>query len=393
MAQIKNRYTEEVIYEAEGLSIKDTLEKAVANKANLRGADLIDANLSDANLSEADLSEADLSEANLIEADLSGANLIGADLSGANLIDANLIGANLHDANLIGTDLIDADLIDAGLIDADLSDANLIDANLSEVDLSGANLSDANLSKAYLFGTRFLGSRLEATNLLNSEIASTIFARLKLDKVINIETVVVRESCIIDFETIKRSPGLPHKFLHKMGYSELALNYIPDLFKNNGLTMFPVFLSHSWANKDFAGKLYEALIEAGVQVWYDEKKMKPSDDIYEGISRGINVYDKLILVCSKDSLNSWWVNEELNRIFKKERDYQKEEKGKERLLIPITIDDTIFSWEGAKAESIKDKIIGDFRGWEDDVKFEKALRDLIMALNVDRKEIDPKSFL
>ncbi len=323
MTQIKNRYTGGVIYEAEGLSMKDTLEKAVSD-----GTDL----------SRADLSHADLSHANLSGADLSDANLHRADLSDAGLFGAGLFGADL-------------------------------------------------------FKTNLLECHFEGTDMLNSKLAYTIFGQLRLDKTKNIETVVVTGPCIIDFETIKQSPGLPHKFLHKLGYSELTLEYIPDLFKNNGINMFPVFFSHSWANKDFAGKLYEALIDAGVQVWYDEKKMKPGDDIYEGINRGINVYDKLILVCSKDSLNSWWVNEELNRIFKKERDYQKEKKGKERLLIPITIDDTIFNWEGAKAESIKDKIIGDFRGWEDDVKFEKALRELIMALNVDRKEIDPKSFL
>ena len=62
--QIKNRYTDEVIFECEG-SIKEAVEKAVREKANLR-------------------------EADLIRADLSGADLWGADLSGANLIRADL---------------------------------------------------------------------------------------------------------------------------------------------------------------------------------------------------------------------------------------------------------------------------------------------------------------
>ena len=48
--QIKNRYTEEIIFECEAESIKEAVEIAIMKKANLS-----EANLSEANLSEADL--------------------------------------------------------------------------------------------------------------------------------------------------------------------------------------------------------------------------------------------------------------------------------------------------------------------------------------------------
>jgi hypothetical protein len=101
----------------------------------------------------------------------------------------------------------------------------------------------------------------------------------------------------------------------------------------------------------------------------------------------------MILVCSKNSLNSWWVDRELDRVFKKERNLQKEEGQHIDLLIPITIDDTIYKWDGPKAEEVQRYVIGDFRNWQDDAAFEKALNDLIHALNVDRPEIKPPSFL
>lgn len=82
----------------------------------------------------------------------------------------------------------------------------------------------------------------------------------------------------------------------------------------------------------------------------------------------------MILVCSKESLEeSWWVDEEMNCIFKKERAYLKEKKKNISLLIPLTIDDHIYKWGGAKGESISDKVISDFSEWEDDAKFEEAL--------------------
>ncbi len=72
-------------YENETATIKDAVNQAVKEKANLSYADLSGADLSGADLSYADLSGADLSYADLSGANLSYANLSGADLSGANL--------------------------------------------------------------------------------------------------------------------------------------------------------------------------------------------------------------------------------------------------------------------------------------------------------------------
>ena len=75
--EIRNRWTNEVIYSAEAKSLK----AALVTRAKL-GANLSGANLSGADLYGADLYGADLSGANLYRANLSGANLYGADLSG-----------------------------------------------------------------------------------------------------------------------------------------------------------------------------------------------------------------------------------------------------------------------------------------------------------------------
>ena len=108
--QIKNRYTDEVIFETEADSIKEAVEIAVRSEANLSRADL-----SRANLSRADLSRANLSEANLWRADLVGANLSRADLSRANLSEADLSEADLSEANLWRANLVGADLVGADL--------------------------------------------------------------------------------------------------------------------------------------------------------------------------------------------------------------------------------------------------------------------------------------
>ena len=83
--EIKNRWTEAVLYSGEHADIKEAVEAAVKAGANLCDADLRDANLRDANLRDANLRDADLYGANLYGADLRGADLRGADLYGANL--------------------------------------------------------------------------------------------------------------------------------------------------------------------------------------------------------------------------------------------------------------------------------------------------------------------
>ena len=266
---------------------------------------------------------------------------------------------------------------------ADLSDADLIGTNLI-----GANLSYAILSKANLFE-----AKLDNANFERCTFNRTIFGLTDLSTCLGLETVQVQYPCTIDFQTLRASRSLPKLFLMKIGLPELYIDYLPD-FYSDALNFYPAFLSHSWANKDFARKLYEALIAKGVNVFFDEKKMKPGDDIYESISKGISLYDKMILVCSKESLSeSWWVDRELDRILKKERDLFKERGHRINLLIPITIDDFIFSWDGAKAEEVRRYVVGDFKDWQDEAKFEKALNDLIHALNADRPDVKPKSLL
>ena len=99
--EIKNRWTGYVLfeYEKENNTLKDTVEQAVREGADLRGADLEGADLEGADLRGANLRGADLERA-----DLRGAYLEGADLRGANLEGANLRGAYIYlDDNEIDT--------------------------------------------------------------------------------------------------------------------------------------------------------------------------------------------------------------------------------------------------------------------------------------------------
>lgn len=73
-----------------------------------------------------------------------------------------------------------------------------------------------------------------------------------------------------------------------------------------------VFLSHSWADKDFVRRLAADLEAESVRVWLDEAEIKVGDSLIEKIRAGIDQMDFLIAVLSPDSVASPWVARELD---------------------------------------------------------------------------------
>ena len=122
--------------------------------------------------------------------------------------------------------------------------------------------------------------------------------------------------------------------------------------------------------------------------------MLPGHDIFDEVDRGIRLWDKILLCCSKDSLRSWWVDSEINSAFAKEQQLTKERGQKVRALIPLNLDDYMFSgeWQNGKAKQIKSRLAADFTGWEtDNKKFEEQFERLVKALRIDDGREQPPS--
>ena len=71
---------------------------------------------------------------------------------------------------------------------------------------------------------------------------------------------------------------------------------------------FDVFLSHNSGDKDRVRLLARELAAAGLRVWFDEWIIRPGDDIYLSVERGLDASRVLVLCLSPAALGSGWVD-------------------------------------------------------------------------------------
>jgi hypothetical protein len=94
------------------------------------------------------------------------------------------------------------------------------------------------------------------------------------------------------------------------------------------------FISHNKEDKESARILATSLVEHGVDVWFDDWKLRPGDSIVGGIETGLRECDVFVLVWSKEASNSQWVGTEVRSYLRRRIDE------KSLRIIPIMLDNT-----------------------------------------------------
>ena len=317
---------------------------------------------------------ADLTYANLFRANLTEANLFRANLFCANLTEANLPRANLAVANLAG---------------ADLHFANLAGAYLAGATLAGADLRGANLTDAYLAGANLFRADLTGADLNRATLAFTVLADVDLSAFCSAEGLTHLGPSSIDSRTVMRSVGHPQlkEFMAACGVPWIFAGYMVDCAKAEtaddiGALMQSTFISYGQPDDGFARQLYESLTSRRITVFYFPETARWGERLSNEVHTQLNSHDRVILLCSKGSLNRPGVRNEIQETF----DREAREGGASRLL-PIALDDYLFDPNGLQsvdpdlAISIRARIVADFRkATTDPTEYDKALNRLIDAL-------------
>lgn len=312
-----------------------------------------------------DLTRINLSHMNLEGIDLSNANLPRAELEGASLRSANLRNANFKDALLIGIDAWGANFDEANLYNADLREADLRHASFRYANFR-AKLDKARLDQAIFGHTGINRSLLLEARDLDTTLhdgASTIDLVMLEDVMRQLQNNPARFPTVARF---LRASGVPQ---HILDYYSGRLGAQPSWQS--------CFLSYSFSDSSFASQAYEFLEKNKVPCFLAERETQLGARIETKMKAEILGRDRFILICSKESLESDWVQLELGYA------QAKEERLDQEIVLPIDLDGFLFSpsYYGDTAELLRSRLAANFVGWRDHAfPLEKRFQSILSAL-------------
>ena len=165
--------------------------------------------------------------------------------------------------------------------------------------------------------------------------------------------------------------SIPEAFLKGAGVDDTFITYIHSLI-GKPIEYYSCFISYSSKDETFARRLHADLQSHNVRCWFAPEDLKWGERIRTGIDEAIRLHDKLLLVLSKSSVSSGWVEREVKTALSLER------KEKRTILFPVRVDKAVFESPFDWATEIRhERNIGDFTRWKNHDEYQKAFNRLL----------------
>jgi hypothetical protein len=150
---------------------------------------------------------------------------------------------------------------------------------------------------------------------------------------------------------------------------------LEDWLSEQKNTRHSLFVSYGGPDEVIAARIVDALDKQGVRTWFFPRDAVPGEKLHRVMFRGVNDHDRVLLICSKDSLRRPGVENEIERVLELEA----REGGSSR-LIPVTVDRFVFDdWRPSRpdlAQQVLSRVI---------VSFDSELPDMLtFRHNIDR---------
>jgi uncharacterized protein YjbI with pentapeptide repeats len=272
------------------------------------------------------------------------------------------------------------------------SESNLHFTTFSDVNLSGSNFgfttlrqvffSDVYINYSILHYAIFYHVKFKNVDFAFAYMGDTALIGCDLSETVNLDEINHSGPSEISLDSLYKSSGkIPEVFLRKSGVPETFLTYATSLL-TDPIEFYSCFISFTEKDNSFSERLYNDMQVEGIRCWRWKEDAKWGKTLRKSIDEAVRIYDKLVVICSKDSLNSPPVLEEIERALNKEDAQMKEGKEGE-VLFPITIDNYIFNgWDHYLKDRLLRKTIGDFKGWKrNPEKYKKSVERLVKDLN------------
>lgn len=152
---------------------------------------------------------------------------------------------------------------------------------------------------------------------------------------------------------------------------------------------YSVFISYSHQDEEFAKALFNDLELHGLRVWYALDSVRAGEKLTVQLTRGIEHYDKLLLVLSENSISSEWIQYEIRTALEMARS-----RGLNPLVpIRLTSIEAFEKWRSIDpktgtdlAEEVRGYFIPDFSKWRDPDVFSDCVNQLVASLRRRDKE-------
>jgi hypothetical protein len=144
--------------------------------------------------------------------------------------------------------------------------------------------------------------------------------------------------------------------------------------------MFHVFISYGSPDANFALYIQAALERLNISAFLFSRDAPPGVKLHRLMRDGINSAERVVLICSRQSLNRSGVLNEIEECLQREA-----REGGRPILIPITLDNYVFTdWRPEHpglALAVRDRVIADFSGTTSDPgAFRIATERLALAI-------------
>ncbi|WP_049630832.1 toll/interleukin-1 receptor domain-containing protein [Cellvibrio sp. pealriver] len=155
-----------------------------------------------------------------------------------------------------------------------------------------------------------------------------------------------------------------------------SVNTLIDLIDESKIYK-TLFVSYGGTDEISAIKINKKIKAKGIKTWFFPDDANPGDKLHRMMHDGVNNHDRVLLICSRESLNRPGVLNEIERILEREA-----REGGSEILIPVTLDDYVYTeWAPNRsdiANQIRSRVIIKLETESD--QFDNSIEKLVKIL-------------